>query len=72
MADDVVGALLRALDAADRCREGSTLQAVCVPCWLRVSDAVTAVKATRDPELSRGAPARLSGAERGPHDRLRI
>lgn len=47
---DAVGALLRALDKANVCRDGSSLQAVCEPCWIAVGDAVEAVKATRKPD----------------------
>ena len=40
----LVVALIEALDRARDCREGSAVQAVCVPCWDEVNLALSAVR----------------------------
>ena len=44
MEDERVIKLIEALDRAHECREGSAVDAVCVPCWYDVTVALDAVR----------------------------
>ena len=50
MEDERVVKLIEALDRADECREKSTADAVCQPCWDDVEAALGAVRKVYKPQ----------------------